>query len=66
MRHLWPFLLHRDLYVAVYQRINTRPLFLGKIAGEQNNSTQRAGLGGNGSLCLIERVPDFDRNEADQ
>jgi hypothetical protein len=53
-------LLHRDLYVAAYQCINTRRMFLWKLAGEQNYSTQRAGLGGNGSLCLIERAPDFD------
>ena len=43
----------------------SRALFLWKIAGEQNYGTQRAGLGGNGSLCLIERVPDFDCDEAD-
>ena len=54
MRDLWAilFLPHRDLNVAVYQRINTRPSFLWKIAHEQNYSTQRTGLGGNGFFAL--------------
>ena len=52
--------------MQLHPRQTRRPLFLRKIPGEQNYGTQRAGLGGNCSFCLIERVPDFDRNEADQ
>ena len=40
--------------------------FLGQSSGEQNDSTKRASLGGNGSLCFIETAPDFDGDKANQ
>jgi len=66
MRHLWPFLIHRCLYVTVDQSINTGLLFLGESSGEYNDSSKSAGLSGNRGLCFIEIAPHLDRDEANQ
>jgi hypothetical protein len=52
--------------MAADQSLDLRLLFLGESSGEQNDSTKRAGLGGNGSLCFIETVLDLDRDKANQ
>ena len=46
--------------------MNARLLFFGESFGEENDSTQGAGLGRNRYLCFIEIVPDLDGDEANQ
>ena len=65
-RHRRPFFVDGLLYVAVNQRVNARLLFFGESSGEENDSTQCAGLGRNRYLCFIEIVPDLDGDEANQ
>ena len=54
------------LNVAVDQCVNARLVFFGESSGEENDSTQRAGLGRNRYLCFIVIVPDLDSDEANQ
>ena len=59
-------MVHCYIYVAVNQRINSRLLFLGESAGEQNDGPKGAGLGGNSGLRFIEIISDLDRDETNQ
>ena len=66
MRHLWPFLLHRVLYVAVHERTKLHLLLIRKGLGEDINGSECGGFCGDSELGLIEVIPDLDGDESNE
>src|SRR5262249_27573676 len=66
MRHLWPFSVHRVLYVAVHEGAKLRSLLIRKGLSEENNGSDCAGLCGDRKLGLIEVIPDLDGDEGNE
>jgi hypothetical protein len=66
MRHRWPFLVHRFVYVAVDESSEVRPLVFGEATIKENNGSECAGFCGKSELGLIEVVPDLYGDETDK
>src|SRR5262245_11485482 len=66
MRHLWPFSVHRVLYVAVHERTKLRSLLIRKRPGEDINGSECAGFCGDRKLGRIEVTPDLDSDERNE
>src|SRR5262245_20043285 len=66
MRHLWPFSVHRVLYVAVHEGAQLRFLLIRKGLGEDINGSECAGLRGNSKLGLIEIIPNLYGDESNE
>ena len=66
MRHRWPFLVRRFVYVTVNESAKLRPLLFGEAPIEQNDGSECAGLCGDRNLGLIEVIPDLNRDKTDE
>src|SRR5262245_39087858 len=66
MRHLWPFSVHRVLYVAIHEGAKLRSLLIRKGFGEENNGSDCAGFCGNSKFGLIEIIPNLYGDESNE
>lgn len=66
MRHCWPFLVHRFLYVAVHEGAKLHPLLIRQALSEQHDGSEWAGLCDDRNLGLIEVIPDLHGDETNE
>ena len=66
MRHRWPFLVHRFLYVAVDESTKLHPLVIRERLGQQNDGSECTGLCGDRNLGLIEFIPNLHGDETNE